>query len=392
MSLSFRGRDDGACGNRNGDALHQAICRSVDRGIVYVVAAGNDSRDVAAFRPASYDEVITVSAMADYDGRGGGRSVPSDSCPYWSPEPDDAFTSFSNYGSDVDLIAPGKCILSTYLNSRYGWMSGTSMATPHVTGAAVVYRLKFPHSSPAQVRMALEAVGTHDWRTGTDPDRNHEPAVWIGQFRAAPDFSMATSVTSGIAQPGSNLPVKVSLSRIGGFDGPISVSLDDTSFGISATPVTTRANDARLTIRVSGDARPGRYPVTLRATASEVTHTQQITLIVRGGPPQASFSSPADGMTIQSASTVAVSWNLGRSEADLSGASLARQVAAIRTPGSCAGAIFSTETSRTVNFAVTDPVRSGLCYRWVLTVTDAAGQHSTVTSGSVLVDGTAGRP
>ena len=50
-----------------------AICRSVKRGTVYVVAAGNESRNARRNRPAAYDEVITVSAMADYDGRRGGR-------------------------------------------------------------------------------------------------------------------------------------------------------------------------------------------------------------------------------------------------------------------------------------------------------------------------------
>ena len=96
MSLEFSlpGGNDADCGRTNGDALHQAICRSTDRGTVYVVAAGNDSMNARRIRPAAYDEVITVSAMADYDGRGGGHGYPSESCPYWSPDPDDAFAEF----------------------------------------------------------------------------------------------------------------------------------------------------------------------------------------------------------------------------------------------------------------------------------------------------------
>ena len=71
------------------DKVHEAICRSVERGTVYVVAAGNESHNARLNHPASYNEVITVSAMADYDGHAGGDGHPSDSCPYWAPERDD---------------------------------------------------------------------------------------------------------------------------------------------------------------------------------------------------------------------------------------------------------------------------------------------------------------
>jgi len=293
MSLAFGGGNDRACGTKNADTLHQAICRSVDKGIVYVVAAGNNSQDVAHFRPASYDEVITVSAMADYDGRGGGHGVPSDSCPFWSSEPDDAFTSFSNYGAGVDLIAPGKCILSTYLNGRYAWMSGTSMATPHVTGAALLYKVRFPDATAEQVRTALEAVGTLDWRTGSDPDKQHEKAVWIGQLRSAQDFSMTTTIASGVVTAGSSASVGVSLDRLGvavgvgaGVGDPITTSLMNPPTGIAATPVITAGNVVSLTIRVAPNVRPGTYPLTVLAAGDGVSHSQIVSLVVSTAPPR----------------------------------------------------------------------------------------------------------
>jgi subtilisin family serine protease len=123
--------------------------------------------------------------MADYDGKGGGRGKPSDSCPS-RYEPDDSFTRFSNYGDDVDLIAPGRCVLSTYMDKRYAFMSGTSMATPHVSGAAALYRAMYPSAKPAQVRHALILAGKLDWRIGTDPDQDPERAVWVGDFRRPP--------------------------------------------------------------------------------------------------------------------------------------------------------------------------------------------------------------
>ena len=73
-----------------------------------MVAAGNDSADAAESTPAAYDEVITVSALADFNGQPGGGAAST--C---RADQDDTFASFSNYGADVDIIAPGVCINST---------------------------------------------------------------------------------------------------------------------------------------------------------------------------------------------------------------------------------------------------------------------------------------
>jgi len=155
--------------------LHQAICTSVDAGVPYAVAAGNAAADARQFVPASYDEVITVSAMADFDGKPGGLAAPT--CPIGH---DDTFTHFSNFGPDVDLVAPGVCVLSTVRGSGYATFSGTSMASPHVAGAAALYKATHPGASPATVKADLERDGTFDW-TG-DPDGTQEPLVNVGRF------------------------------------------------------------------------------------------------------------------------------------------------------------------------------------------------------------------
>ncbi|HET9758090.1 MAG TPA: S8 family serine peptidase, partial [Candidatus Limnocylindrales bacterium] len=154
MSVAKSGSDDANCGFTNRDVLHQAICRLYGRGITVVAAAANERRSAAGYVPAAYNQVITVSALADTDGRAGGLG--GNRCYSWGGyDRDDTFADFSNYGSDVDVIAPGKCIWSTVPGPSYGYSSGTSMAAPAVTGAAALYKASRPLATPREVKEAL---------------------------------------------------------------------------------------------------------------------------------------------------------------------------------------------------------------------------------------------
>jgi subtilisin family serine protease len=131
-------------------SLHTAIIRAAKEGILFVAAAGNSglNNDASASypsnystlqgtsleSPASYEAVIAVAAM---DSSG-------------------ALASFSNYGATtVDLGAPGVNILSTVPTNLYAYYSGTSMATPHVSGAIALYASAFPFATAAEIRAAI---------------------------------------------------------------------------------------------------------------------------------------------------------------------------------------------------------------------------------------------
>ncbi|QQG43314.1 MAG: S8 family serine peptidase [Candidatus Daviesbacteria bacterium] len=178
MSLGGGGQSDNNCGSSNQDALHQAICRSASAGITYVAAAGNSNQDAGLMVPAAYDDaLITVSALSDSDGLAGGLGSAT------TYGADDTFASFSNFGSVVDLAAPGVSINSTWVGGRYKSISGTSMASPHVAGTAALYLKSNPGATWTQVRDSLKALAEILGSGHSDPSNKHpEPVVLINGF------------------------------------------------------------------------------------------------------------------------------------------------------------------------------------------------------------------
>jgi subtilisin family serine protease len=129
----------GVCNMSLGGGFFQPVNDAVDActaaGVVMCAAAGNFAIDASGLSPASAPTAICVAALCDTDGKPGGRGQ------FGSfGDPDDTFTSFSDYGTTVAVIAPGEDIFSTYPVSMgsYTTLSGTSMACPHTSGMAAL--------------------------------------------------------------------------------------------------------------------------------------------------------------------------------------------------------------------------------------------------------------
>ncbi len=249
--------------NCNSQVLEDALQYAHDRGVTNIAAAGNSSADALGYSPANSDNVITVGSTGTTDIK----------------------SSFSNFGPKLDVMAPGEDILSLRSSSGgacsqpvgniYCRMSGTSMATPHVAGLAVLVLSKNPELSNEQIRQLLRTQTTDLGSAGFDTNYGYGridaykaiantntaiPDVYINSPVSRTDLSsQATIDVRGVASGSDFASYKV---EIGAGDSPTSWQVIQSS----VTPVTSLGSLATFN---PGNYADGTYTIRLTVTNND---------------------------------------------------------------------------------------------------------------------------
>ena len=240
--------------------LNQAVENSIAAGIVYAIAAGNSTANACLESPSSAPSAIVVAATDITDG----------------------FAFFSNFGTCVRIAAPGVNIKSAWIgsNTATNTISGTSMASPHVAGAAALYLQSFPTATAAQVRTALTSNATSGVITGV-PAGTPNLLLYTGFLTNPPPVANFTSSCTLLTCS---------------FDGSTSTALPAATYNWTFGDATSGTG-----VTVSHTyAAGGTYTVTLTVTDANGTSTKTASVTVAGAAnqaPVARFTVSCTGLT-----------------------------------------------------------------------------------------------
>ncbi|MCP2327116.1 subtilisin family serine protease [Hamadaea flava] len=215
-------------------AMDSAVNNLISSGVQFVEAAGNSGDDACYYSPQGVSAAITVGNSTNADAR----------------------NSTSNYGSCLDLFAPGTSIVSASYSSNTGsaTMTGTSMASPHVTGSAALYLGANPSATPAQVRNALVTNGT----TGkiTSPGSGSPNVLLYTGFIGGGDPGSPSVTSPGNQSTAVGQAVDLQLSASGGTSPytwsasglPAGLSIGSSTGRITGTPTTAGTSTVTVTV------------------------------------------------------------------------------------------------------------------------------------------------
>ncbi len=262
-----------------GGPFSQALLDAINAGGLFVAAAGNASNntDNVSFYPAAYtsDNIISVAAT----------------------DHNDALASFSNYGlTSVDLAAPGVRILSTVPygscplcnSSGYEWLQGTSMAAPHVAGAAALMQSVIPQSTTAQLKTwimdSVDPIAALNGRMVTGGRLN------LNELLSNSGYGLTLDPEVMSLPAGQNATATLTVIALETFNGPLLLQVDNSNpaltVTLSKTTVDIRPGDVdTVTVTISTDASllADSYTYRLIATdAANIEKSIEVTVDVTG--------------------------------------------------------------------------------------------------------------
>jgi subtilisin family serine protease len=353
-------------------ALLDEINKANTNNMLFVAAAGNNAtnNDTTAFYPANYN-APNVVAVAATDNR-------------------DQLASFSNFGRNtVHLGGPGVDVLSTTRNNTYSYFSGTSMATPHVSGAAALVLSGCPSLDTAALKSNLlsnvDPIASLSGNTITGGRLNVNKAIRACSAPPTPDFSLSATPASQTVTQGASTTYTVTVTPSGGFTGTVSFSASGLPAGAGASfnPASvTTSGSSTMTVTTSATTPTGTFPLTITGASGALSHTASVSLVVQpAATPDFSLSTTPSSVTVTAGSNAIYTENITRTggftgSVTLSISGLPAGAAGSFNPNPASGA----SSALTVTTSSTTPAGS-----FVFTVTGISGALTRTSTATLVV-------